>query len=162
MQWSAIISALSHKLLTIRSARFVSSSFTARTPICVADSTPVFRAMRLSASSVKASRNNSFLVFLSPRIGSSCGRVMDSRSAACHAKSSSCAISVRVHLHPGSRSSPFELTTLAPTMASADFVPVAVRVRYYGRAQTKAAAMAWVDEAHIRPHPFPACLRMYG
>ena len=34
-------------------------------------------------------------------------------------------------------------------MASADFVPVAVRVKYYGRAQTKAAAMAWVDEAHI-------------
>ena len=41
-----------------------------------------------------------------------------------------------------------------------DFRAVAVRPTYYGRMETKAAAMAWVDEVHICPNPFPACLRI--
>ena len=155
--------ALSHRLPSIRSARDLSSSFTARVPFCVADSTPAFRAILLRVSSVKASRKSSALFFHDLSIGSTVGARMDSMSAACRAKSaSSYSISVmRAFAAWFKKHLPSELTTLAPTMASADFVPVAVRVKYYGRAETKAAAMAWVDEAHIRPHPSPACLRMY-
>ena len=71
----------------------------------MADSTPAFRAILLSASSVKASRNNSALSYHHLSIGPSAGaRVMESMSVACRAKSSSSAISVRAHLHHGSRS----------------------------------------------------------
>ena len=42
------------------------------------------------------------------------------------------------------------------TMASMDFRPVAVRSTYYGRAESKAAAVEWVDQAHTRQTPSPA------